>query len=114
MRKVWLVIKREYITRVKTKGFVFGTVAVPVFSIGIIFFSIFLATRQTDHTLRVTIVDDAGGLGPVIAHNLASKKLANGKPEFEIEKTVEAQPGAGASAELHKLYDQVNDGGLDG
>ena len=25
MHKLWLIIKREYITRVKTKGFVIGT-----------------------------------------------------------------------------------------
>ncbi|MGO9272235.1 MAG: hypothetical protein ACLQOO_18725 [Terriglobia bacterium] len=36
MRKVWLVIKREYITRAMTKGFVFGAVALPVFGIPII------------------------------------------------------------------------------
>ncbi len=112
MRKVWLVIKREYITRVKTKGFVFGTVAVPVFSIGVILFSIFMATRQTDHTLKIAIVDDAGGLAPSIVQNLASKKLANGKPEFAVEKTLEQpQPAAGIRDDLRA---QVNSGGLDG
>jgi len=112
MRKVWLVIKREYITRVKTKGFVFGTVAVPVFSIGIIFFSIFMATRQTDHTLKIAIVDDAGGLAPAIVQNLASKKLDNGKPEFAVEKTFE-QPQAAAGVR-DDLRAQVNKGDLDG
>ena len=30
MRKLWLIIKREYLTRVKTKMFIFSTVAVPL------------------------------------------------------------------------------------
>src|SRR5208337_2363525 len=87
MRKVWLIIKREYSTRVKTKGFVFGTVAVPVFSIGIMVFSIFLATRLTDRTVRLAIIDNVGGLSSTVAAGL-NVRLPNGKPEFEVAKTV--------------------------
>ncbi len=29
MRKILLIIKREYLTRVRTKGFIIGTVIVP-------------------------------------------------------------------------------------
>jgi len=87
MRKVWLIIKREYITRVKTKGFVFGTVAVPVFSIGLMVFTIFLATRLTDRTVRLAIIDNVGGLSSAVAAGL-NVRLPNGKPEFEVVKTV--------------------------
>jgi ABC-2 type transport system permease protein len=87
MRKVWLIIKREYITRVKTKGFVFGTIAVPVFSIGLMVFSIFLATRLTDRTVRLAIIDNVGGLSSAVAAGL-NVRLPNGKPEFEVVKTV--------------------------
>ena len=34
MRKIWLVIKREYLTRVRTKGFILSTVGLPLFSAG--------------------------------------------------------------------------------
>jgi len=87
MRKVWLIIKREYITRVKSKGFVFGTVAVPVLSVGIIGFSIFLATRLTDRTVRLAIIDNVGGLSNAVAAGLDAK-LPNGKPEFEVAKSM--------------------------
>ena len=30
MSKTWTVIKREYLSRVKTKGFIIGTLAMPV------------------------------------------------------------------------------------
>jgi len=87
MRKVWLVIKREYSTRIKTKGFVIGTIAVPVFSIGLMVFSLFLATRLTDHTVRLAIIDNAGGLANAVASGL-NVRLPNGKPEFEVVKTI--------------------------
>ena len=87
MRKIWLIIKREYMTRIKTKGFVFGTIAVPVFSIGMMAFAIFLATRLTDRTVRLAIIDNVGGLSSAVATGL-NVRLPNGKPEFEVVKTV--------------------------
>ena len=87
MRKFWLIIKREYSTRVKTKGFVIGTIAVPVFSIGLMVFSLFLATRLTDRTVRLAIIDNAGGLANAVASGL-NVRLPNGKPEFEVVKTI--------------------------
>ena len=91
MRRIWLIIKREYSTRVKSKGFVFGTVAVPVFSIGLIGFSIFVATRLTDRTTRLAIIDNVGNLSPAVTAGL-NVKLPNGKPEFEVARTITKPP----------------------
>lgn len=112
MRKLWLVIKREYVTRVKTKGFVFATIGVPIFSAGIMLLSIVMAIRQTDHTLKVVIVDNAGGLGKPIGENMASEKLNNGKPRFEITKTLD-RPESESNVR-DDLRNQVNGGQLDG
>ena len=87
MRKIWLIIKREYMTRIKTKGFIFGTVAVPIFSIGLMVFAFFLAMRLTDRTVRLGIIDDVGGLSNAVAAGL-NARLPNGKPEFEVAKTM--------------------------
>jgi ABC-2 type transport system permease protein len=112
MHKVWLVIKREYITRVKTKGFILATIGVPLLSAGVMVLSVVMAVRQTGHTMKMAIVDEAGGLGTQIAENLAGEKLDNGKPRFEIAKTLE-QPVLEASVR-DSLRDQVNGGKLDG
>src|SRR5713226_5987849 len=94
MRKIWLVIKREYITRVRTKAFVFSTIALPLFTIGVFGLSVFMVTRQADHTLKIAILDEVGGLVGTIADGL-TEKLSNGQPAFEIVKTLEnSQPGA--------------------
>ncbi|MGA2078729.1 MAG: hypothetical protein ABSH52_35015, partial [Terriglobia bacterium] len=86
MRKIWLIIKREYSTRIKTKGFVIGTIAGPAFAVGILAFSIFIATRLTDQTIRLAVIDNVGGLSPTVASAL-DVKLPNGKPEFQVVRT---------------------------
>ncbi len=89
MRKIGLVIKREYITRVRTKAFILSTIGLPLLFMGTFGFSIYMATRQTNRTLKIAIVDEAGGLATPIARDLAGK-VSNGKPQFELVKTVES------------------------
>jgi ABC-2 type transport system permease protein len=108
MRKLWLVIKREYLTRVRTKGFIFSTIALPVFSVGILAIQIYTATRQTDHTLKIALVDNTGGLAAAIEHGLDGK-LPNGQPEFQVVQTLE-RPGA---EEENALRARVERGDLD-
>jgi ABC-2 type transport system permease protein len=110
MRKLWLIVKREYVTRVRTKGFVIATVGVPLFSIGLFAFSIFVATRQTDHTLKLAILDYAGGLGATVSQGL-NHKLANGQPEFSVVRIVE-QSGLDEHTR-EELRASVNRGQLD-
>ena len=108
MRKLWLVVKREYLTRVRTKGFIFSTVAVPLFAIGIFAFQIYTATRQTDRTLKIALLDNTGGLADSIERNLDGK-LASGQPAFQVVKK-EERP---TSVEQEAVRSQVEHGELD-
>ena len=110
MRRLWLVIKREYVTRVKTKGFIISTIGLPLFSIGIFGFSIFLATRQADHSLRIGVIDEVGGLAPTLSmKNL--DKLKNGDPPFQIVESVEPAKAEGAR---ERFIQEIRGGKLDG
>ncbi|MGA9882528.1 MAG: ABC transporter permease [Candidatus Acidiferrales bacterium] len=111
MHKIWLVIKREYITRVKSKGFLIGTIIVPVLGIGFALLTAFLATRQPNHTFRLAVLDESGILAPTIQANLNSK-LPDGEPEFSIVQTVLRPTSPGTVQE--NLRSQVNAGTLDG
>jgi ABC-2 type transport system permease protein len=91
MHKVWLVVKREYITRVKTKAFLFTTIALPLLFAGYIAFVVVLARGQGDKTLKVAIVDEGGGLVSSVVPNL-KEKLPNGNPAFEVVESFES-PG---------------------
>ncbi len=111
MRKIWLIIKREYLTRVRSKGFIFSTIGLPLFSVGIFSISLFLATRATDHTLKISILDNLGGLSAQITAGLQGK-LPNGQPQYNIVKILD-RPASGEEAR-RQLNDQIRAGELDG
>ena len=111
MRKIWLVVKREYLTRVRTKGFILTTVGLPVFSMGLFAISIALVTRKADHPLRFSIVDNLGGLAPQILKGL-KEKLPDGQLRYQMVRAWDRPaPETMAHEELTK---QVRDGQLDG
>ena len=103
MRKVWLVVKREYLTRVRTKGFILTTIGLPVFSAGVLIFTMMMATRESDHTLKIALLDNAG-FAKTIAAGL-TEKLKNGQPLFQLVRTLE-QPQSDQKAR-DELADQV-------
>ncbi|HLY60084.1 MAG TPA: ABC transporter permease [Terriglobia bacterium] len=111
MHKVWIIFKREYLTRVRTKAFILATVLIPILSAGLFGFSIYMATRQNNRTMKIGIIDNAGGLADAITKGL-DNKLPNGLPAFQVVKTID-RPASGEPARKEML-DQVNAGTLDG
>lgn len=87
MRKLRLIIKREYLTRVKTKGFIIGTILVPLLGVAFCLLIIFLVRHKPSQTMRLVVVDNSGTLAQPITHNLDGK-LENGQPEFTIVETI--------------------------
>jgi ABC-2 type transport system permease protein len=87
VRKLRLIIKREYLTRVKTKGFIIGTILVPLLGVAFCLLIIFLVRHKPTQTMRLVVVDNSGKLAQPITHNLDGK-LENGQPEFNIVETI--------------------------
>jgi ABC-2 type transport system permease protein len=110
MRKIRLIIKREYLTRIKTKGFVIGTLIVPVLGIAFAFLIAFLGSHQANQNLRLAIVDNSGGLAASVARDL-HKENENGKREFTVLESVDRPPQPQAIEE--ELRKQINAGALD-
>jgi len=67
MRQVWVVLRREYIERVKTKGFIIATIAMPVLMIGLIGLSAFLSIQAERADRDLALVDLTGQLGEAVA-----------------------------------------------
>ncbi|HXN17658.1 MAG TPA: ABC transporter permease [Candidatus Binatus sp.] len=86
MRKLGLIIKREYLTRIKTKGFIIGTILVPLIGLAFCLLIIFLVNHKPTHSMRLVIVDNSGQLAQPITQGLDAK-LENGQPEFNIVET---------------------------
>ena len=60
MKKVWVIIKREYLVRVRTRAFAIGTIISPVLLLGVIILPGFLAERGSGGERRVTVLDQSG------------------------------------------------------
>ena len=59
MNKIWLIIKREYLTRVKNKTFILSTFLTPIFFAALIGIIVFITIKNTDKE-KVAIVDNSG------------------------------------------------------
>ena len=60
MNKIWLVIKREYITRVRNKTFILSTILLPLFFIGFIVASAYFSIKSTEN--EKIAVEDGNGI----------------------------------------------------
>lgn len=57
--KIGLIIKREYITRVRNRSFILSTILLPLFFIGFIFASAYFSIQSTEHQ-RIAVSDASG------------------------------------------------------
>jgi ABC-2 type transport system permease protein len=112
MHKVWLVIKREYVTRVRTKGFVITTILIPALLIGFIAFDMAVSGPNPSQTLRIAIVDGGQGVAASVAASLEKNKLPDGKPAYEVTRILNQSGTRGAVRPV--LEAQVRSGRLDG
>jgi ABC-2 type transport system permease protein len=71
--KVFAVIRREYLERVRTKAFWFATFLVPVFFLGYMAVQ-FASIRKTSGERRIAVVDRTGQITAPLARELAERE----------------------------------------
>ena len=109
MRKIWLIVKREYITRVRTKAFILGTLALPLLSVSVLVISIFLSGGVSENAVRIVILDEVGGLGGAV-EKVLMRNTTTAHPEPEVAQIVEHP-----SAQQEMFFEaQVVTGEIDG
>ena len=113
MRKIWLVVKREYLTRVRTKGFIFGTFAVPLIMLAMVIVPALLLARQASRTMKLAVIDGTGNLYSALAQGL-DRKLPNGQPAYRIVRRVDSPSPPDQQKLREELRAQVNREELDG
>lgn len=124
--KLWAIVRREYLERVRTKGFVIGTVLGPALMAAMMLVPMMLV-RQAGKPLRVAVLDHAGDLQPAVEQALRdarSGRLAPPRPASpggtprsgEGARFVVTPAGAGAAALGREaaLKQAVLAGALDG
>ena len=88
MAKLWAIIKREYLERVRSKWFLIATFLGPIFFAAIIIVPAWLASRSrsTNEVYNTTILDATGtGFGQRLAFAIAGDSTAKEKtPEVRV------------------------------
>ncbi len=108
MSRLWPVVRREYLERVRSRAFVIGTVLGPLFMAAVSIGPSLLASRERGKPLRVVVLDATTGLGEPVSAALGEAK-ANGEPRFEVEPPLPA-----TGAETARTRQRVLEGRLDG
>ncbi len=89
--KVFSIIKREYVTGVKTKGFLIGTFLLPVMMFAMMMLPAFFMSRAGKTAQdKIAIIDSTNRLGDRLLASFAEAKNSKGEPRFStqlIEKT---------------------------
>ena len=88
--KTRVIARREYLARIRSKGFWLGTIILPLFLAGMFVLPAYVLSKSTSH-LDVALVDGTGRLGPGIA-----KRLSEGGTDFGpvAKVSVEVEPVA--------------------
>ena len=104
MNKTWLIIKREYLTRVRNRSFILSTILLPLVFIGFIFAAGYFS-MQTGDTQKIAVVDNNG----IFKNSFKSDQAI----VFEFPQDVDAgnykEKGYSAFLKIPKDYESKTD-----
>jgi ABC-2 type transport system permease protein len=119
MHKVWLIVHREYLERIRSKTFLFFTLLMPALMAGSILIPAKLADLKSDTARRIVVVAANADLAAAVKQELLAPPPAAspaGPPEKTAPKSnFVVQVNTTPTAELHDaLGQQVSAGTIDG
>jgi len=112
MHKTWAIIKREYLERVNTKGFIISTLVVPFVLIALVMAPALLLRTNLDNQRHIAIIDLTDRLAKPVTEGLqASYKTSKGEPIYNVKTlNVTRENIKMAKSELNqKIYEGVFD-----
>lgn len=86
MRNVLLIIRREFLERVRTKAFVLGTVLFPVFMVAMVFLPALIKTGGGERTL-VLVDQSPAGIGERVSQALQAPREDKNAIRYKVERT---------------------------
>jgi ABC-2 type transport system permease protein len=111
MEKLKAIIKREYLTRVRSKGFIIGTVLSPILMLSFVVVPYLIAKMGGSERHRVVILDQVGD--PSLYGRMENLLVANRSPKerFELERIAAT---AGGDDQQERLQQRLATGEIDG
>lgn len=85
MHKTLMVLRREYLDRVRRKSFWLGIALFPLLMAGLIVAQFLLIDLHPEEQVRIAIVDATGRFAAPLEHRLGQERLAGGEPRYVIE-----------------------------
>jgi len=81
MKKMMTILKREFVTKVITRGFLIGTLLGPIVMIGMMVGPAYFMSLSHESPMTISVVDQTGTLYPRLREAL-NDTLGNGQPRF--------------------------------
>ncbi|MBN1479044.1 ABC transporter permease [candidate division KSB1 bacterium] len=109
--KLFAIIKREYLTRVKTKGFLIGTFLLPVMMFAMMMMPAFFMSRagkSAQH--KIAIIDQTERLQDKLVASFTEIKNDKGEQRFQVQLFTSDE---GLDAAKNELNNKVSSGELD-
>jgi ABC-2 type transport system permease protein len=114
MHNVWLIARREYLERIRTRSFLITTVMIPLIMGGLLFGSVFISSK-TVSTAHIAIVSSDTQLAIDLQSELQPQQATSGSqtlPARRPQLTVDAMGiGPGTRSSLNR---ELDSGELDG
>ncbi len=111
MDKMWTVLRREYLSRVKTKGFIIGTITLPLFMLAMFVVPIWLMSLKSSESKNIVVIDQTGAAFDSLYAALDDTNKAGKRIYNFIKQDVLAAELDGAKKSLSTRVDK---GELDG
>src|SRR5262245_5380769 len=100
LRRIWLLARREYLQRVRSKSFIVTTPIIPLFMFLLAVLPSKLATMQRSGTVNILVATNDPKLADEFKHQL-DRRSKNGGTSYQLEmRTVQ---GSVTAAERQKL-----------
>ncbi len=110
MQKFLTILRREYVSRVKTKGFILGTILIPLFLIAVSVLPAIMVLLKSEDQRRIVVVDMSGEIYDAL-YNLLDDSTETGIRKFNLRRE-DAQ--AGNLDDVKKsLADEIDQSKLD-
>jgi len=90
MNKTFKIIKREFKTKILTKGFIIGTILGPILILGIVFGPAYFMTLSEEKTQKIAVVDETGILFDRLT-KVFDDTLKNGEPRYILRSIEPSQ-----------------------
>jgi ABC-2 type transport system permease protein len=104
MHNILMVMRREYLDRVKKKSFWVGIFLGPVLILALFGMMAVMMSVKTQDQRTLAVVDNSGELGPGVVESLGKHKLKDGRPSYVVQLV---QSPADEAASLKEFKDRI-------